>query len=101
MTMRRGCCQAAEWTGSRPPCVADGGGESPVYIAAINTALARRIAQAERLIVPGAGHMLPITHPQAVAKAVRAFLQRVPTHVARWDLIFIGKKKARQPRARN
>ena len=55
------------------------GGESPIYIAAINTALARRIAQAERLIVPGAGHMLPITHPQAVAEAVRAFLQRGPT----------------------
>jgi pimeloyl-ACP methyl ester carboxylesterase len=55
------------------------GGSSPAYIDAINTALARRIGKAERLVVPGAGHMLPITHPKAAADAVRSFLQRVPT----------------------
>jgi lipase len=54
------------------------GGSSPAYIDAINTALARRIGKAERLVVPGAGHMLPITHPKPVADAVRAFLQRIP-----------------------
>ena len=27
--------------------------------------LARRLPDATRLIVPGAGHMVPITHPQA------------------------------------
>jgi len=58
------------------------GGTSPAYIDAINTALARRISKAERLVVPGAGHMVPITHPQPVGQAVRAFLARIPAQQA-------------------
>jgi pimeloyl-ACP methyl ester carboxylesterase len=32
------------------------------------------VPSATRLIVPGAGHMVPITHPQVVARAVQMHL---------------------------
>ncbi|MFN3643777.1 MAG: alpha/beta fold hydrolase [Gemmobacter sp.] len=48
------------------------GAASPPVIAAIQTALAARLPAARRTIIPGAGHMAPITHPEAVADAVRA-----------------------------
>ncbi|MDX5413182.1 MAG: alpha/beta hydrolase [Rhodobacterales bacterium] len=54
------------------------GGDSPEAIAAINDGLARRIPQARQLVLPGAGHMAPMTHPAEVAKAVRDFLQDIP-----------------------
>lgn len=54
------------------------GDDSPAAIAAINDGLARRIPQAEQVAVPEAGHMAPITHPDAVAQIVRGFLDRVP-----------------------
>jgi lipase len=54
------------------------GADSPAAIAAINAGLARRIPQAQQVVVPGAGHMGPITHPADVAGAVRAFLQDHP-----------------------
>jgi pimeloyl-ACP methyl ester carboxylesterase len=50
------------------------GGQSPPVIAAIGDHLARRIGRLRRVVVPGAGHMLPITHPDAVALAIAAFL---------------------------
>lgn len=50
------------------------GAESPPVIAAIGDHLARRIGGLRRVVVPGAGHMLPITHPDAVARAIAAFL---------------------------
>ena len=52
------------------------GAKSPRVIAAIQTELARRLPQVTRLSVPGAGHMVPITHPQSVARAVMEFLAR-------------------------
>ncbi|MGY1667686.1 alpha/beta fold hydrolase [Geodermatophilus sp. SYSU D00696] len=40
--------------------------------------LADRVGPAARLVlVPGAGHMVPLTHPRAVAAALRALLARV------------------------
>ncbi len=54
------------------------GGDSPEVTAAINDGLARRIARSTQLAVPGAGHMMPITHPGAVADATRIFLADVP-----------------------
>ncbi len=53
------------------------GGESPETISVINDGLARRIASASQVTVVGAGHMAPISHPDAVAAAVRAFLVRI------------------------
>jgi pimeloyl-ACP methyl ester carboxylesterase len=52
------------------------GGESPPVIDAIMGELARRLPDATRLVVPGAGHMVPITHPGPVAAAIRAHLDR-------------------------
>jgi lipase len=50
------------------------GGASPPIIGAVQAELARRLAAAERLVVPGAGHMVPITHPDMVAGAICEFL---------------------------
>lgn len=52
------------------------GAESPPMVAAINAALARRIPGVRRVAIPGAGHMLPVTHAAETAAAIRAFLGR-------------------------
>lgn len=52
------------------------GAETPVYARRINDALSRRLPRAARLVVAGAGHMVPITHPAPVADAIRALLTR-------------------------
>jgi pimeloyl-ACP methyl ester carboxylesterase len=38
----------------------------------------RRLPDARRVSVDGAGHMVPITHPAEVAEAIRDFLNDVP-----------------------
>jgi pimeloyl-ACP methyl ester carboxylesterase len=50
------------------------GAASPPVISAINGALARRLPKASRETIAGAGHMGPITHPDAVAAAIRRHL---------------------------
>ena len=50
------------------------GAASPAIIAAVQDELARRLPQVTRLVVPGAGHMVPITHPGEVAQAVMGHL---------------------------
>ncbi|PWK59501.1 alpha/beta fold hydrolase [Roseicyclus mahoneyensis] len=50
------------------------GDRSPLVIAEIQTALAAAIQQARRVIISGAGHMAPITHPDAVASEFRHLL---------------------------
>ncbi len=50
------------------------GGDSPPIINAVHSELARRLAQVTRLAVPGAGHMVPITHADVVAAAVQVHL---------------------------
>lgn len=47
------------------------GDRSPPVIAEVQTALAAAIPQARRAVIPGAGHMVPITHPAEVAGAIR------------------------------
>lgn len=49
------------------------GSDSPPIVAAIHTELARRLPQVTRMVVAGAGHMAPITHPAEVAQMVQAF----------------------------
>lgn len=56
-----------------PVLLVEGADSSPV-IDAIQAALMDRLPHANRLIVPGAGHMVPITHPDVVARAVQAHL---------------------------
>ena len=50
------------------------GAQSPPIVAAIQSVLAARLPRAKRAIVPGAAHMLPITHPREVAELIRASL---------------------------
>lgn len=54
------------------------GSASPKAAHAINDSLMRRLPDARRVTVEGAGHMVPITHPGDVAEAVRDFLKDVP-----------------------
>lgn len=52
------------------------GSKSPEVIGAINQGLAQRIPQAERAVIAGAGHMVPITHADQVATEVLRLLAR-------------------------
>ena len=54
------------------------GSNSPRAAHAINDSLMRRLPNAQRVVIEGAGHMVPITHPGKVAAAVRNFLKDVP-----------------------
>lgn len=50
------------------------GASSPAIIPAINAGLARRLTSAERIIIKGAGHMVPLTDASVVGGHIRAFL---------------------------
>ena len=52
------------------------GALSPPIIAAVQSELMRRLPMADRLTVPGAGHMVSITHADTVAVVVQAHLDR-------------------------
>lgn len=52
------------------------GEDSPPVIPAIADALAARLPDVGRARVPGAGHMLPITHPRQVAELIGLNLDR-------------------------
>jgi lipase len=52
------------------------GAASLAIVGAVQDELARRLPQVTRLVVPGAGHMVPITHPGEVAQAVMAHWAR-------------------------
>ncbi len=54
------------------------GSASPPVIGAIQAGLSKRLSQAERVVIAGAGHMVPITHADQVAREVLRFLGRVP-----------------------
>jgi lipase len=51
------------------------GGESPAIIAAIMAVLEERLPQVRRAVVAGAAHMVPLTHPEAVAQLVQSHLE--------------------------
>lgn len=52
------------------------GADSPPVIGAIADSLAARLPDVARAVVPGAGHMAPITHPDEVAGLIRTNLER-------------------------
>lgn len=56
-----------------PVLLMEGSASRPI-IAAINAGLAARLPDACRVVVEGAGHMGPITHPEVVAAEVLGFL---------------------------
>lgn len=51
------------------------GARSPEVVAAIQHRLTERLARAHRVVIEGAGHMAPLTHPDAVADAIRAHVE--------------------------
>lgn len=58
------------------PAVMIEGDQSPPMSAKVAISLEKRLPDVERVIVEGAGHMLPVTHPDVVADPVRALLAR-------------------------
>ncbi len=60
--------------GLNSPVLMIEGGDSPAIIDAVQRALCARLPRVTRMIVPGAGHMVPITHPDVVARAVQIHL---------------------------
>jgi pimeloyl-ACP methyl ester carboxylesterase len=54
------------------------GANSPEILGLVNKGLERRLPQARRVVLPGCGHMLPITHPTEVAAEIRGFLGGIP-----------------------
>ncbi len=60
------------------PCLLLEGEHSPPVIAAIHTVFAARLPEVERVMIEGAGHMVPISHPEAVAAEIRELLMRAP-----------------------
>ena len=58
------------------PTVLIEGDKSPPMSAKVAVSLEKRLPDVERVIIKGAGHMLPVTHPDAVAVPVRALLAR-------------------------
>ncbi len=74
---RRACCATWGWRASACRCCWSKGADSPAGDRRDPWANLRGACRgAARLIVPGAGHMVPITHPQAVADAIGAHLDR-------------------------
>jgi pimeloyl-ACP methyl ester carboxylesterase len=69
--------------GLRAPVLLLDGALSPPIFGAVNRALARLLLQARRITVPGAGHMLPITHESQTAALIDAWL--VETGLAHAD----------------
>ena len=58
------------------PVLLIAGEDSPPVIHAITDALALRLPDVGRATVPGAGHMLPITHPDQVGGLIKVNLDR-------------------------
>lgn len=58
------------------PVLLISGQESPAVVHEISDALAARLPDVGRAVVPGAGHMLPITHPDQVASLIGVNLDR-------------------------
>lgn len=51
------------------------GAESPPVVAAVAAAILAAAPAARQVVVEGAGHMVPITHPEPVSRALGRFLQ--------------------------
>ena len=54
------------------------GAQSQEVMPVINAGLARRLSDARCKIIAGAGHMVPITHPEETAAQLRAFWSQGP-----------------------
>jgi pimeloyl-ACP methyl ester carboxylesterase len=57
------------------------GAQSSSFVEPIHAAIVRRMRHARDVAIEGAGHMVPITHPEAVAREIEAFLAELPEAV--------------------
>ncbi|MCF6232991.1 MAG: alpha/beta hydrolase [Rhodobacteraceae bacterium] len=60
------------------PCLLLRGSETHAVIGAVNDGLARRLPDAENVVIEGAGHMLPVSHPGEAAVALKTLFARSP-----------------------
>lgn len=58
------------------PCLLLRGGDTHPVIGAVNDGLARRLPDAQSVVIEGAGHMLPITHPLETAEELGKLIAR-------------------------
>jgi pimeloyl-ACP methyl ester carboxylesterase len=58
------------------PAIVVEGDQSPPMSAEVSIALEKRLPDIERVVIGGAGHMLPLTHPESLVDPVRALLAR-------------------------
>jgi len=61
--------------GLKMPVLLIEGGASPAIVHAVHDAFVARVPQARRVMIAGAGHMSPLTHPEGVAGEIAAFLK--------------------------
>ncbi|WP_173485287.1 MULTISPECIES: alpha/beta fold hydrolase [unclassified Aliiroseovarius] len=57
------------------PCLLIEGAQSPSIVAAIHDVFEARLPDVRRVVVEGAGHMAPISHPQLVSEEIRRHLE--------------------------
>lgn len=70
---RPGLLRPGRMEALRCPVLLVDGGDSPAVAGEITARLAERLPAARRITVPGAGHMLPVTHAEALASAIADF----------------------------
>lgn len=70
-----GLLQEGALSDIRCPTLLIEGGESPAVIGSIHEALARRLPDARRVVIAGAGHMVPITHADQVGAEILSVLR--------------------------
>ncbi len=75
---RPGVLAAGRLEGLPMPCLLVEGGETDASVRAIHDVFQARIPNTTRIAVPGAGHMVPITHPDPVAQALRTLMHSAP-----------------------
>ncbi|MFC0342268.1 alpha/beta fold hydrolase [Paracoccus niistensis] len=71
-----GILRRGQLEGVTAPTLLIAGADSPAVMGEILDALAARLPNARRATVPGAGHMVPVTHPTEVTELVAGHLDR-------------------------
>ena len=72
----RGLMEPGRMEAVTAPTLVMRGALSLPAINAVNAGLARRLGNATEVVIDGAGHMAPISHPEPVARAIAALLAR-------------------------
>jgi lipase len=72
---RQGICAPGMIERAAMPTLLVEGDTSPPIMATVGDLLQKRLPNVRRLVVEGAGHMVPITHPEPVAGAILTLLE--------------------------